>query len=123
MAGHRKGPATFYLQPLPFSGDRKWPETESSQRKEATREQKGLEKRELNGLSKVWLVVLDFRRLGHRVCVRVCPPFRSLAQLSASSDQSMGSKTSQELAVLHHRTILPSSADNVDRRKWAWARP
>ncbi len=31
MAGDRKGPATFYLQPLPFSGDRKWPDTERGQ--------------------------------------------------------------------------------------------
>jgi hypothetical protein len=52
MAGHGKGPATFYLQPPPFSGDRKWPETESGQIKEAARERKGLEKRQLNGLSR-----------------------------------------------------------------------
>jgi hypothetical protein len=40
-----------------------------------------------------------------RLRVRL-PPFRFLAQLSAFSDQNIGSKTSQELAVLHHRTIL-----------------
>jgi hypothetical protein len=31
MAGHRKGPASVYLQPLPFSRERKWPDTERGQ--------------------------------------------------------------------------------------------
>jgi hypothetical protein len=41
-------------------------------RKKCAEECKRLEKRELNGLSKVWFIVLDFRRLGYRVCVCVC---------------------------------------------------
>jgi hypothetical protein len=41
MAENRKRLVSFYLQFLSFSGDRKWPETESGQRKEAARERKG----------------------------------------------------------------------------------
>ena len=44
MAGDRKGSATFYLRPLPFSKDKKWPETESGQRRGVARERNALKK-------------------------------------------------------------------------------